>query len=156
MFGHQPTSTPHLTGSFMKRRKLQRNQKKQQIKQQPKNDRIVNAAAESTALAAIQGEATLNCLGNFIFFSTQTGEAWMLDYRKSCALRLAENGEKSSYTILESRERFQVEWKERFRIEEDLFIASRQGRETVFAHYPIDALTRLIRMLKEKERKAGP
>lgn len=139
----------------MNRRKLQRSSKKKQAKQQPDNDRIVNAAAESTARAAIQDEATLNCLGNFIFFSTETGDAWMLDHRKDCALRLAENKEVANYTILESKERFQIEWKERFRIEGDLFITSRQGEETTFHSYPIDALTRLIAMLKEKEQKAG-
>ena len=144
----------HLTGDFMNRRKLQRNKKKKQAKQQD-NDRIVNTAAESTAQAAIQGEATLNCLGSFIFFSTESGEAWMLDHRKSCALRLAENNEIATYTILETKERFQIEWKERFRIEGDLFIASRQGKETAFHNYPIDALTRLIAMLKEKEQTSG-
>lgn len=139
----------------MKRRKLQRTKKKQQVKQQPTNEKIVTAAAQSTAQAAIQGEATLNCLGNFIFFSTETGEAWMLDYRKDCALRLAEKNEMTSYTILESKDRFQIEWKERFRIEGALFIASRQGKETVFANYPIDALTRLISMLRKKERESS-
>lgn len=139
----------------MNKRKLQRSKKKKQVKQQQDNDRIVNTAAESTARAATQGEATLNCLGNFIFFSTESGEAWMLDYRKNCALRLAEKNEIAPYTILESKERFQVEWKERFRIEGDLFIASRQGKETAFHNYPIDALTRLIAMLKKKEQTAG-
>lgn len=139
----------------MNRRKLQRSKKKKQAKQQPDSDRIVITAAESTAKAATQGEATLNCLGNFIFFSTETGEAWMLDHRKDCALRLAENKKVATYTILESKERFQIEWKERFRIEGDLFITSRQGEETAFHNYPIDALTRLIAMLKEKEQKTG-
>jgi len=136
----------------MNKRKLQRaNKKKSRVKQNP-NDSIITIAAESTAQAALKGEATLNCLGNFIFFSTQSGEGWMLDHRKNCALRLAEKGLITPYTILESKERFQVEWKERFRIEGDTFIASLQGKETVFHEYPIDALNRLIALLKEKEQ----
>lgn len=135
----------------MNKRKLQRaSRKKSQVKQTPQ-DNIITIAAESTAQAALKSEATLNCLGNFIFFSTESGEGWMLDHRKNCALRLAEKGSISPYNILESKERFQVEWKERFRIEGDAFITSLQGKETVFHEYPIDALTRLIDILKEKE-----
>ena len=135
----------------MNKRKLQRaNTKKSQSKYKSQ-DNIITMAAQSTANAALQSEATLNCLGNFIFFSTESGEGWMLDYRKNCALRLAEKGSISPYTILETKKRFQVEWKERFRIEGDSFIVSLQGKETVFHEYPIDALTRLIGMLKEKD-----
>ncbi len=136
----------------MNKRKLQRAKKKKSQVQHVPNDRLITMAAASTAQAALKGEATLNCLGNFIFFSTQSGEGWMLDHRKNCALRLAEKGGIAPYTILESKDRFQVEWKERFRIEGDLFIASLKGEETVFQEYPIDALTRLIGMLNEKEQ----
>ena len=135
----------------MNKRKLQRaNKKKSQVKQNTQ-DNIITIAAESTAQAALKGEATLNCLGNFIFFSTESGEGWMLDHRKDCALRLAEKGNTAKYNIIETKERFQVEWKERFRIEGDAFITSLQGKETVFHDYPIDALNRLIALLKEKE-----
>lgn len=135
----------------MNKRKMQRaNKKKSQVKQK-QHDNIISIAAESTAQAALKNEATLNCLSNFIFFSTESGEGWMLDHRKNCALRLAEKGSMVPYTILESKERFQVEWKERFRIEGDVFITSLQGEETVFHEYPIDALNRLIGLLKEKE-----
>ncbi len=136
----------------MNKRKLQRANKKKSQAKHISHDNIITMAAQSTANAALKSEATLNCLGNFIFFSTDSGEGWMLDHRKNCALRLAENGSLCSFTILEAKERFQVEWKERFRIEGDTFIASLQGKETVFREYPIDALTRLIGMLEEKDQ----
>ena len=33
-------------------------------------------------------------LGSFIFFSTETGDAWMLDYKEGVALCLVKDGEK--------------------------------------------------------------
>jgi hypothetical protein len=136
----------------MNKRKLQRANKKKNQSKADSPDNIITLAAQSTANAAVKSEVTLNCLGNFIFFSTKSGEGWMLDHRKNCALRLAEKGSTCDYTILETKERFQVEWKERFRIEGDTFVASLQGKETVFYEYPIDALTRLIGMLMEKNQ----
>jgi len=133
----------------MKKRKLQR-AKKSARDTGSKEDTIITITAGKTALAATKGEPTIDCIGNFIFFSTLSGEAWMLDHRKNYALRLAENYTVLSYRIIESSERFQIEWKERFRLEDDLFIAIYRGEETVFRDYPVEALTGLIGLIKEK------
>lgn len=135
----------------MNKRKLQRTRKKNTTDKAGNRDKIMTFTAAKTAQAALQNKATLNCLGNFIFFSTASGEGWMLDHRKNCALKLAAHGKIEAYTILESKERFQVEWKERFRIENEKFIASFKGIETVFHDYPVDAISGLINMLKEKD-----
>jgi len=135
----------------MNKRKLQRTRKKKTADKADNRDKIMTFTAAKTAQAALQNKATLNCLGNFIFFSTESGEGWMLDYRKNCALKLAAHGKIEAYTILESKERFQVEWKERFRIENEKFIASFKGVDTVFHDYPVDTISGLINMLKEKD-----
>lgn len=138
----------------MKKRKLQRARKSTRDTVS-KEDTIITTTAENTALAATKGEPTIDCIGNFIFFSTPSGEAWMLDHRKNYALRLAENYTVLTYRIIESSDRFQVEWKERFRLEGDLFIAIYKGEETIFREYPVEALTGLIGLIEEK-RKTPP
>jgi hypothetical protein len=138
----------------MNKRKLQRAGKKKTADKANNSDQIMTFTAAQTAQAALQNKATLNCLGNFIFFSTESGEGWMLDHRKNCALKLAANGTIENYTILENKERFQVEWKERFRIEGEKFIASLKGVETVFHDYPVDAIAGLITMLEEKQNSS--
>ncbi len=133
----------------MKKRKLQRT-KKSQRDSGAKEDTVITSKAENTARAATKGEPTIDFIGNFIFFSTPSGEGWMLDHRKNYALRLAENYTVLPYRIIESSERFQIEWKERFRLEGDHFIALCKGEETVFREYPVEALTGLIALIKER------
>ena len=46
-------------------------------------------------------------LGNIVLFSTETGDAWMLDPEDRLALCLARDGVKQDYTILETQTSFQ-------------------------------------------------
>ena len=117
----------------------------------------IRPRAEKTALAASKAEESIDYVGNFIFFSTSVGDAWMLDHRHNYALRLAHNFEILPYGINENSDKFQVEWKERFRIECGIFTASKRGAEEHFNNYPVDAIQGLINMIKLKDaRKSSP
>lgn len=134
----------------MIKRKLQRNRQKKKHNK-THTDLIITTKALQTAQAAVKGEPTIDCVGNFLFFSTPSGEGWLLDHRKNYALRLADNHKILAYGINETKHRFQVEWKERFRIDGEKFITSSKGGDTVFHDYPVDAITGLINMIKQKE-----
>ncbi len=137
-------------------RKLKRKNKKN-IQNQSKKDLHIRPRAEKTAKAAANGEATIDYLGNFIFFSTSGGDGWMLDHRHNYALRLAYNFTVLPAGINESKDKFQVEWKERFRIENDTFIASLRGAEERFENYPVDPIQGIINMIKlQEKRKSSP
>jgi len=71
----------------------------------------------------------------------------MIDHRNNYALRLADNKKILPYAIIETKERFQVEWKERYTIEGGLFIATRKEEKQVLTGYPVDAVTKLIDMI---------
>lgn len=88
-------------------------------------------------------------IGNFIFFSAHSGEAWMLDHRESLALRLADRFEPLSYTIMETTEQFYVEWKEKFHIADGAFIAINGGNQSTFFDYPVEKLQYLIDNLRK-------
>ena len=140
----------------MNKRKLRR--KKNKLKRNPVIKELhIRPRAEKTALAASKGEEFIDYVGNFVFFSTSDGDAWMLDHRHNYALRLAHNYEILPYGINENRDKFQVEWKERFKIENGIFTASKRGTEEHFKSYPVDAIQGIINMIKLKEsRKSSP
>ncbi len=137
----------------MNKRKLSRKNtlKKKKAQQSATADKMtISKKARETAKCAVKGKETVDCIGNFIFFSTTSGEAWMLDHRENFALRLANKSKVLPYKIIETQERFAVEWKERFKIENNQFIASRNENQSVFKDYPTKVIEGLITILQEK------
>jgi len=112
-------------------------------------DMNINETAKNMINAATNGEEKIESLGNFIFFSAHSGEAWILDHRESLALRLADNFEPLPYTIIETTKQFYVEWKEKFHIADGTFIAINGGNQSTFFDYPVEKLQYLIDNLRE-------
>lgn len=82
-------------------------------------------------------DARLVGLGSLILFSTETGDAWILDPEDNSALCLARNGEKQTFTIFDTSTNFGVEWNASYRIEGDLFIVGEQsGQIMTIVGYP--------------------
>ncbi len=130
---------------------LKKNKGKQPIQADIRADKMaVTKKARETANHAIAGKPTLDCLGNFIFFSSESGEAWMLDHRDNLALRLADKYQILPYKIIETSKRFAVEWKERFQIKNEEFIAKRDNKQSVFNDYPTKTIEGLIEILTKK------
>ena len=76
-------------------------------------------------------------LGNLILFSTQTGDAWMLDPADGSALCVVQDGVRQNYSVLETPDNFQIAWNARYRIEGDAFVVvSPDGRVRSILGYP--------------------
>src|SRR5206468_11670813 len=60
-------------------------------------------------------------LGSLVLFSTQTGDAWMLDPDDEFALCLMKDGEPKPCEINETDTKFAIQWTGRYRIEGSLF-----------------------------------
>ncbi len=131
----------------MNRRKLQRAKGLQKASNRSQ-DMIMTHKASQMVDNALVKDPKVDCIGNFILFSTVSGDAWMLDHRGNRALKLAEKGQALSYRIIETKEKFSIEWKERFRIEDDNFIATRNNEEKIYPEYPTKTLSSLIDSLK--------
>ena|SRR5436309_14056281 len=102
---------------------------------------IVNRAA--------QGDSRVVGLGQLVFFSTQTGDAWVLDPDDGNALCLARGGDAQPVHIEETEDRFAIEWTHCYRIEGPTmtFIS---GDETTSADdYPTREILRTARRLKK-------
>jgi hypothetical protein len=59
---------------------------------------------------AQQRSAHFVSLGPIALFSTETGDAWMLDAGDGTALCLARDGERQDFHVTDTPDQFQVEW----------------------------------------------
>jgi hypothetical protein len=77
-------------------------------------------------------------IGQVILFSTDTGDAWLLDVTDQLAARPARDGDPEPIHLEETDTSFAIEWKGRYRIEGSAFIyADRDtGRSTTILGYP--------------------
>ena len=93
--------------------------------------------AEYIITCAINNDSRLVQLGVLILFSTDTGDAWMLDTGDRTALCLARGGERRSYNIQETADNFAIDWNADYRIEGQAFIvAERTGHVSTIMGYP--------------------
>jgi len=81
-------------------------------------------------------------IGQLVLFSTETGDAWLLDPADGLAARLARDGEREPIHIEETDTTFAIRWKGRYRIEGPTFVYSDNdsGRVTTMLGYPTDQL----------------
>jgi hypothetical protein len=82
-------------------------------------------------------------LGRLILFSTETGDAWLLEPADRLAARLARDGKSEPIHIEETDTSFAIGWKGRYRIEGPAFVYSDHdtGRISTILGYPIDKLS---------------
>jgi hypothetical protein len=90
-------------------------------------------------------ESRVVSLGSLIFFSTETGDAWMLDYKDGLALCLAKVGEKQPFRIVETPEKFAIEWNVTYQIEGDKFVViQKSGQVRTILGYPTEEILKAI------------
>ena len=85
-------------------------------------------------------------VGQLVLFSTETGDAWLLDPADRLAARLARDGESEPIHIEETDTTFAIGWKGRYRIEGPAFVYSDEdtGRVATILGYPTDKLTQAV------------
>jgi hypothetical protein len=81
-------------------------------------------------------------VGQVILFSTETGDAWLLDPSDQLAARLARDGDPEPFHIEENETTFTIDWKGRYRIEGAAFVYMDRetGRITAIHGYPTHKL----------------
>ena len=78
-------------------------------------------------------------VGSLALFSTDTGDAWLLDAEDHLAVRLARDGDPEEIHFEETDTRFAIGWKGKYRIDGDAFvyIDKDSGRVVPILGYPI-------------------
>jgi hypothetical protein len=81
-------------------------------------------------------------IGQLVLFSTDTGDAWLLDSSDQLAARLARDGETELVHIEETDTAFTIGWKGRYRIDGAAFVYSdrESGRVVTILGYPTDKI----------------
>ena len=91
---------------------------------------------------AARHDGRIVTLGQLIFFSTETGDAWLLDGEDGLAAPLARDGDPEPIHIEETETNFSIEWRGNYRIEGAAFIfVDRKTRGTrAILGYPTQKL----------------
>jgi hypothetical protein len=95
---------------------------------------------------AAEHEARILSIGPLVFFSTDTGDAWMLEPADQLAIRLACGGDPLPVQIEETDTRYDIGWQGNYHIDGDTFVyRDKQSRRiNAIEGYPVKKLLHLI------------
>ncbi|MGH8647717.1 MAG: hypothetical protein ACREUP_00200 [Burkholderiales bacterium] len=95
---------------------------------------------------AAEHDGRIVTIGQLVLFSTETGDAWMLDPSDQLAARLAQDGDPEPIHIEETDTRFAIGWRGHYRIEGGVFvyIDDQSGRLTTILGYPAQRISKEI------------
>ena len=80
-------------------------------------------------------------LGGLLLFSTQTGDAWILDRDDNLAICLMRGKEKQKFKIIDTPTQFGFDWDFKYFIDNDSFITiDKKGVERKIFGYPVKDL----------------
>ncbi len=85
-------------------------------------------------------------IGQLTLFSTDTGDAWLLDRSDQLAVRLARDGESEPVHIEDTDTGFAIGWKGHYRIDGHAFVYSDRetGRVVTILGYPTDKIAEIV------------
>ena len=94
---------------------------------------------------AAEHDLRMVTIGQLILFSTETGDAWLLDVTDKLAARLARDGDPEPIHLEETDTSFAIGWKGNYRIDGPIFIYSDRetGRVTTIIGYPTKKIAQM-------------
>jgi hypothetical protein len=94
---------------------------------------------------AAERDGRLVTVGPLVLFSTETGDAWLLDPSDHLAARLARDGDPEELNFEETETTFAIGWKGNYQIDGDVFvyIDNDTARVTTILGYPTHRLSQL-------------
>lgn len=114
--------------------------------QLPPNSVRIAKEVRTIQQRAAEHAARIVSSGPLVLFSTETGDAWILDPGDQLAARLAYNGDPLALHIAETDTNYAIGWNGRYRIEKDTFVYedNETRRLTAIRGYPTQLLLRAI------------
>src|SRR5579862_8569349 len=94
---------------------------------------------------AAEHDGRVVTIGQLVLFSTETGDAWLLDPSDQLAARLARDGDPEPFHIEENETTFMIDWKGSYRIEGAAFVYMDRetGRLATIHGYPTHKLIQM-------------
>ena len=126
----------------MGRRTIKRSSGKKRISGK---DFLLAEEIEYIRSRAAEHDARLVTVGPLVLFSTETGDAWLLDPADSLAARVARDGDPEDVHFEETDTNFAIGWKGNYHIDGDafVFIDRETARVTTVLGYPTRRLAQL-------------
>lgn len=95
---------------------------------------------------AAEHDSRIVTVGQLLLFSSESGDAWLLDVTDQLAAPVARDGDELSVRIEESDTSFTVNWTGSYRIEGDAFIYCPKGSGSIrtILGYPTRLVTKQI------------
>ena len=106
----------------------------------------INITEESVYIIrkAQEHDCRVVTFGRVLLFSTQTGDAWLLDPDDGLALCLARDGVEQDYTLVDTTHDFQIHWSAQYDIRDEVFVVTTaDGAVRSIIGYPTDELVRM-------------
>jgi hypothetical protein len=112
----------------------------------------VRQAIDDIARDALNKLEKIKVLGVFVLFSTNTGDAWLLEVTDKDAIRLADKGKFCTIELDENPETIMINWSHKFSSTNKKFIttAYRNKRKAEYENYPVAKINNAIKKVKEK------
>jgi hypothetical protein len=103
-----------------------------------KQPNVVLREVEYIVARAAQFDSRVVTLGQLVFFSTASGDAWMLDPEDGLAMKLAEAGNRNPAKIVETASRYAIEWTASYRLDGEAFVTMDGSGQRVILGYPVE------------------
>jgi hypothetical protein len=126
----------------MGRKKIRRGSDQQEIR--GKDFRLVEEVRYMQRRAA-ECDARFVTIGPLALFSTDTGDAWLLDPADHLAARIARDGAAEPIHFEETDSSFAIEWKGSYRIDGEAFVYMDRSSARIVSvlGYPTDRIAKL-------------
>ncbi|MFC1512959.1 SEC-C metal-binding domain-containing protein [Thermodesulfobacteriota bacterium] len=112
----------------------------------------LNGEVKKIQQAAVDGKSEVHTIGVFVLFSTDNGDAWLLELTDMDALLVAKGGKALDVDIVESPETLEVNWSHRFAIKDKQLhvTAYADKKEEVLAGCPAHSIRAAIKKIRKK------
>ena len=102
--------------------------------------------------AAVTGKSEVRAIGVFVLFSSNAGDAWLLELTDMDALLVAKGGKTLDVDIVESPETLEVNWSHRFAVKDKQLhvTAYADKKEEVLVGCPAHSIRAAIKKIHKK------
>jgi len=113
-----------------------------------KQTNVVLREVDYIIARAAQFDSRVVTLGQLVFFSTASGDAWMLDPEDGLALKLAEAGIRNPAKVVETADRFTIEWTASYRLDGEAFVTIDGSGQRVILGCPVQEVALAQRRIR--------
>ncbi|MDH3359298.1 MAG: SEC-C metal-binding domain-containing protein [Desulfobulbaceae bacterium] len=112
----------------------------------------LNGEVAKIQQAAVDGKSEVRSIGVFVLFSTDGGDAWLLELTELDALLVAKGGKVIDVDIVESAETLEINWSHRFTVKNKQLqvTAYADKKEEVLVGCPTHSIQAAIKKIRKK------